>query len=64
MQFVANHYPSDREEPHIKEWLRGKIIGEPQVAPGCDRMVAHLKRLGMVGVYAPESTDEKGKSDE
>lgn len=36
------------------EWLKGKVIGEPQATEAYT--VAQLKEIGMVGVYMPNNS--------
>ena len=44
------------------EWLKGKVIGEPQATEAYT--VAQLKEMGLVGVYMPNNSlhSDAGKS--
>ncbi len=37
---------------HLKEWLKGKTIGNPK--PTKEYSVAALKKVGLVGIYEPD----------
>jgi hypothetical protein len=39
-----------------QEWLKGKVIGEPQATSSCS--VEELKKIGMVGIYIEEESNE------
>jgi hypothetical protein len=64
LKWITNHHPDERnviiefgqsrEEAvrHQREWLRDKVIGEPQ---GTEHYtVEKLKAMGLVGVYVEE----------
>ncbi len=50
--YVARSFHETPEEAwaHHQEWLKGKVIGEPQATEAYT--VEQLKAMGMVGVYA------------
>lgn len=53
--YVARSFDETQEEAwrnHL-EWLKGKVIGEPQATEAYT--VAQLKEMGLVGVYAQQS---------
>ena len=53
--FVDRRFDETQEEAwrnHL-EWLKGKVIGDPQATEAYT--VAQLKEMGLVGVYMPNN---------
>ena len=54
MKWIANTLdPKTRTRPaspEVTEWLKGKVLGEPQAIPG-GVTVERAKAMGLVGVY-------------
>ena len=53
-QYLARSIGEDEEQAwqHYQDWLRGKIIDDPQASK--KYTVEELKAMGYVGVYAPD----------
>ena len=53
--YVARSFHETQEQAVARhlEWLKGKVIGDPQATEAYT--VAQLKEMGMVGVYMPNN---------
>ncbi len=69
MKWLTNHHPderyiavglnetSDHAIQRQRQWLKGKVIGEPQAT--ASYTVEQLKAQGYVGVYLPDAPVEE-----